>query len=88
MWPGNSPELTSLRPEHLRGIFQQELDNSEPCNSVRRLTESLQSAWTNIPRDLLERLVASMPSRVSKCRTFRSEHIGMFTQGDKGGKCL
>ena len=59
------------------GNLQQELDNSEQCTSVRQLTESLQSAWANISRVMLERLVASMPSRVSKCRMLRGAHIGM-----------
>ena len=59
------------------GNLQQELDNSEPCTSVRQLTESLQSVWANISRVMLERLVASMQSRVSKCRELRGAHIGM-----------
>ena len=75
VWPGNSPDLNPL--ENLWEILQQELDNSEPCTTVGQLTESLQSAWANIPRDMLERLVASMPSRVSKCRSLHGEHIGM-----------
>ena len=59
------------------GNLQQELDKSEPCTSVGQLTEGLQSAWANIPLDMLERLVASMTSRVSKCRELRGEYIGM-----------
>ena len=82
MCPSNSLDLNLL--ENLWGILQQELDNSEPCTSVRQLTESLQSAWANIPWDMLERLVASMSSRVSKCRALRGEYIGMWIQGDKG----
>ena len=75
IWPGNSTDLNQL--ETLWGIFQPELDKSEPCTSVRQRPESLHSAWANIPRDLLESLVASMPSRVLKCRTLCGEHINI-----------
>lgn len=59
-WPSQSPDLNPI--ENLWSIIDQKLKYRR-CNSEEELFECLQTAWNDLPVDLLQRLVDSMPRR-------------------------
>jgi len=60
VWPAQSPDLNPI--ENLWSILDQRLKYRQ-VNTCEQLFNVLQNEWNALPVDLLERLVASMPSR-------------------------
>jgi len=59
-WPAQSPDLNPI--ENLWSILDLRMKNRKPGN-LDQLFETLQEAWNNLPVDLLNKLVESMPRR-------------------------
>ena len=63
MWPANSPDLNPI--ENLWSILGDKIDEQkkQPSN-IQGLEKIIKTAWQKIPRETLENLIFSMPSRV------------------------
>ena len=61
-WPAQSPDLNPI--ENLWSILDKRCKNRKP-ESVEILFQDLQKAWEELPGDLLQKLVDSMPARIS-----------------------
>ena len=59
-WPAQSPDLNPI--ENLWSILDHRLKNRH-VNTAEQLFAALQEAWNDLPVDMLQRLVDSMPAR-------------------------
>ena len=60
-WPAQSPDLAPI--ENLWGYLQQRLDARE-IHSMNELWEAAQEEWQNIPQQVFNNVIASMPRRM------------------------
>lgn len=71
-WPANSPDLNPI--EHLWDVLQRRLRDRQAPENLDDLAEMLQEEWDNIPRQMIENLVNSMPRRCQDVRLARGGH--------------
>ena len=57
-WPGNSPDLNPI--ENLWGIMKSRLRDRD-VSSIPRLEAAIREGWDNLPPELLQNLVLSIP---------------------------
>jgi hypothetical protein len=62
-WASQSPDLNPI--EHLWAHMKKEL-NSKHFKNVDELKEALKSIWKEIPKELLVKLIGSMPKRIKE----------------------
>ena len=74
IWPPNSPDLNPI--ENLWAILQTKLDAMERATNLRVLEKQLVSAWKEISPEILEKIIAGMPGRISKCLKLHGDYIG------------
>jgi hypothetical protein len=73
-WPAQSPDLNPI--EHLWDAIERELSRGEaPRGGLAGLTARVEEIWEEIPIDLIEKLVDSMPKRCQEVINAR----GSFT---------
>ena len=65
IWPGNSPDLNPI--EHLWPILQDSVFIEPRPRNRDELVQRVQEAWINISRELLQRLISSIPGRILTC---------------------
>lgn len=71
-WPANSPDLNPI--EHLWDVLQRRLRDRPAAANLNDLAEMLQEEWNNIPREIIENLINSMPRRCQEVRLARGGH--------------
>ena len=71
-WPARSPDLNPI--EHLWTWIDQKLNEKEIKN-MGDLKNGIRDAWLNIPADLCQKLVESMPKRILACIKAKGGHI-------------
>ena len=74
IWPLNSPDLNPI--ENLWAILQTKLDAMERATNLKVLEKQLVSAWKEISPETLEKIIAGMPGRISKCLKLHGDYIG------------
>ena len=74
IWPANSPDLSPI--ENLWAILQRRLYSMERPSNLESLQKQLIQAWSEITPEILDKLIASMPSRIRKCIELKGEYIG------------
>ena len=63
-WPAQSPDLNPI--EHLWSHLKRQLNGwSRQPASMIELWERVEYEWENIPREVVEKLIDSMPRRVA-----------------------
>jgi hypothetical protein len=63
-WPPNSPDLSPI--ENAWALVQAKVD-AAGCKTFSEFKSRLLDTWENIPRDVIKRLMASLPRRMSEC---------------------
>lgn len=64
-WPAQSPDLNPI--ENLWPIVKRRLGQYDPApTNMTNLWERVQDEWNRIPKEVIENLVESMPSRVNQ----------------------
>ena len=61
-WPARSPDLNPI--EHVWDYLGRRVQAESPTN-LRHLAEIIQIEWNLIPQEFINKLVGSMPSRVT-----------------------
>ena len=70
-------ELTRLESyRNLWAILQTKLDAMERATNLKVLEKQLVSAWKEISPETLEKIIAGMPGRISKCLILHGDYIG------------
>lgn len=73
IWPANSPDLNPI--EHLWHYVKQQLQKYElPPRGVNELWERIQEVWDNIPIEVCQNLVESMPNRIQAVKKAKGGH--------------
>lgn len=63
-WPANSPDLNPI--ENLWKIVKDKVQSTSRPHNKEELVESLHRVWEEIPSDILQTLIATMPARVKE----------------------
>lgn len=63
-WPANSPDLNPI--ENLWKIVKDNVQNTSRPHNKEELVESLHRVWKEIPLDILQTLIATMPARMKE----------------------
>ncbi|KAI6660227.1 hypothetical protein LOD99_10463 [Oopsacas minuta] len=74
IWLANSPDLCPI--ENLWEILQSRLETKECPTNLKMLQKQLIQAWREITPETLDKLIASMPNRISKCIQLNGGYIG------------
>ncbi|KAI6658756.1 hypothetical protein LOD99_15079 [Oopsacas minuta] len=72
-WPGNSPHLNPI--DNLWAIMKDKVDELEQAITVNGLIKNLKKAWSNISGDVLQKIVSSMPMRVTQVLERQGDYI-------------
>ena len=66
-WPARSPDLSPI--EHIWDEVGRRLrDNYElPAINFNQLSDRIRHEWNSIPQETIQRVIASMPERLSEC---------------------
>ncbi|KAL0199311.1 hypothetical protein M9458_007851 [Cirrhinus mrigala] len=70
-WPGNSPDLNPI--ENLWSILKRRVDKQKPTNSDK-LQEVIMKEWVAVSQDLAQKLIESMPSRITEVLKKKGQH--------------
>ena len=73
-WPANSPDLSPI--ENLWAILKDDLDSMGESKDIKLLETRLKTAWSNIPPDILGKLIDGMPNRIKRCIELKGGYIG------------
>ena len=73
-WPANSSDLSPI--ENLWSIMQDKLKSMPRPTNLQILENHLILAWRGISPDTLDKLISSMPGRISKCIQLKGGYIG------------
>ena len=73
-WPGNSPDLNPI--ENLWSILKDKVSKMENVTKIEDLIFQVKKAWADIDPQILENLVASMPSRIQPVIDRDGDYIG------------
>ena len=74
IWAPNSPDLNPI--ENLWAILPTMLDAMERATNLKVLYKQLVSAWKEISPETLEKIIAGIPGRISKCLKLHGDYIG------------
>ena len=74
VWPPNSPDLNPI--ENLWAILQTKLDAMERVTNQKVLEKQLVLAWKEVLPEILEKVIAGMSGRISKCLKLHGDYIG------------
>ncbi len=65
-WPAKSPDMSPI--EHIWDVLGRRVRNRpQRCNNLQQLGRALQEEWRRIPREIIRRIIASMPRRCRAC---------------------
>ena len=70
-WPAQSPDLNPI--ENLWDYLDRKLDVL-PTTTLSQLWDTLSDLWENIPTEIIENLVSSMPQRIEAVIKARGGH--------------
>ena len=73
-WPANSPDLSPI--ENVWAILKDDLDSLGESKDIKMLETRLKTAWSNIPPDILGKLIDGMPNRIKRCIELKGGYIG------------
>ena len=73
-WPANSPDLSPI--ENLWAILKDDLDSMGESKNIKMLETRLKTVWSNIPPDILGKLIDGMPNRIKRCIELKGGYIG------------
>jgi len=62
-WPSRSPDMNPI--EHAWDFVKRSISRENPPRNVAELSETVRQAWRNLPQSTINRLVLSMPRRVT-----------------------
>ena len=66
LWPAQSPDLNPIK--HLWNYLKRRLNEYEiPPKSLHELWDRVEKEWEAIPKDVVQNLIASMPSMPRRC---------------------
>ena len=71
-WPARSPDLNPI--ENLWVWIDRKLQE-KPIKNLAELKQAVHEAWLNVPIDLCQKLIESMPKRIKSCIKARGGHI-------------
>lgn len=62
-WPSRSPDMNPI--EHVWSAMKRSITTENPPQNLAQLRQRLHETWTQLPQDLIQRLILGMPRRIN-----------------------